>query len=157
MYLVLEFLEFLEFLDFLEFLELGDCVFSFGNFGIETVTQAVVFWNTLILWNFVFFGAGPLLNVLKTTTKGRSLGGGVPYIYIYLYIYVYIYIYLCVYMYIYIYVYTYVKRFVTCIKTHTCACLQLCIHLFVNTCIRVCVHTSGRGHFERVNERSTYL
>ena len=28
----------LEFLDFLEFLELGDCVFSFGIFGIETVT-----------------------------------------------------------------------------------------------------------------------
>ena len=26
------------FLDFLEFLELGDCVFSFGIFGIETVT-----------------------------------------------------------------------------------------------------------------------
>ena len=25
-------------LEFLEFLELGDCVFSFGIFGIETVT-----------------------------------------------------------------------------------------------------------------------
>ena len=46
-----------------------------------------MFWNTLILWNFVIFGAGPLLNVLKTTTKGRSLGGGVPYIYIHIYIY----------------------------------------------------------------------
>ena len=43
-----------------------------------------MFWNTLILWNFVIFGAEPLLNVLKTTTKGRSLGGGVPYIYIYI-------------------------------------------------------------------------
>ena len=42
-----------------------------------------MFWNTLILWNFVIFGAEPLLNVLKTTTKGRSLGGVVPYIYIY--------------------------------------------------------------------------
>ena len=58
-------------------------MFSFGIFGIETVTYAVVFWNTLILWNFVIFGAEPLLNVLKTTTKGRSLGGGTIYIYIY--------------------------------------------------------------------------
>ena len=75
----LECLEFSECVEFLEFLELGDGVFSFGSFGIETVTEAVVFWNTLILWNFVIFGAEPLLNVLKTTMKGRS-PGGVPYI-----------------------------------------------------------------------------
>ena len=34
----LEYVEFLEFSEFLEFLELGDGVFSFGSFGIETVT-----------------------------------------------------------------------------------------------------------------------
>ena len=39
-----------------------------------------MFWNTLILWNCVIFGAEPLLNVLKTTTKGRSLREGTIYI-----------------------------------------------------------------------------
>ena len=34
----LEFSEFLEFLEFSEFLDLGDGVFNFGCFGIETVT-----------------------------------------------------------------------------------------------------------------------
>ena len=42
-----------------------------------------MFWNTLLLWNFVIFGAEPLLNVLKPTTKGRSLGGGTIYICMY--------------------------------------------------------------------------
>ena len=83
-----------------------------------------MFWNTLILWNFVIFGAEPLLNVLKTTTKGRSLGGGVPYIYIYIvsmhtYMYIYIYIYICIcvsaYMYMYIYIYMWRVCIYTCI------------------------------------------
>ena len=34
----LEFLDFVEFSEFSEFLDLGDGVFSFGIFGIETVT-----------------------------------------------------------------------------------------------------------------------
>ena len=41
--------------------------------------------STVILWNFAFFGAEPLLNVLKTTTKGRSFGGRY-HIYIYIHI-----------------------------------------------------------------------
>ena len=73
-------------LDFLESLEVGDGVFSFGFFGIVIVTKAVVFWNSLILWNFGIFGAEPLLNVLKTTTKGRSRGGYHIYIYVYVYL-----------------------------------------------------------------------
>ena len=64
-----------------------------------------MFWNTVILWNFVIFGAEPLLNVLKTTTKGRSLVGGTIYIYAYTYIPVYIYVHI-LYWHIYIYVYT---------------------------------------------------
>ena len=47
----------------------------FRIFGIETVTELVVFWNALILWNAVIFGAELLLSVLKTTAQGRSLGG----------------------------------------------------------------------------------
>ena len=47
-----------------------------------------MFCNTLILWNFVIFGAEPLLNVLKTTTKGRSLGGGTIYMSVYTYLYI---------------------------------------------------------------------
>ena len=27
----------------------------FGIFGTETVTQAVVFWNTIFLWSFDIF------------------------------------------------------------------------------------------------------
>ena len=38
-----------------------------------------------------FFGAGPSLNVLKTTTKVGHWGRGVPYIHIHVYMYIYIY------------------------------------------------------------------
>ena len=56
-----------------------------------------MFWNTLILWTFVIFGAEPLLNVLKTTTKGRSLGGGTTYMYICMYVCTYVPMYVCMY------------------------------------------------------------
>ena len=55
---------FVEFLEFLESLELRPA-------------HKQLFSGILYFCGFLtFLGAEPLLNVLKTTTKGRSLGGG---------------------------------------------------------------------------------
>ena len=93
----------MEFLALLEFLELGDGVleflellggggFSFGMFEFSELKQShKQLCSGILQFRGIlsFFGAEPLLNVLKTTTKAGHWGG-VPYIYIYIYhIYIY--------------------------------------------------------------------
>ena len=101
----------LDFFVFFVFLELADGVFSFGIWGIwgifeiESVTSAVVFWNTLDLWNFMIFGSCKMcLKPPRKVGHGYSLS---------------LYIYICVCIYIHsIYIYIFFFNTVCLVRTY---------------------------------------